>query len=77
MSVIVGASTASTVRLAMPLPIDPMQVDLDGALCEPEAPTDLLVGDTLREHLDDLVLPLGQRGIHANQHRGLSHQREM
>jgi hypothetical protein len=43
-----------------------MEVDLDGALCEPEAPVP--VGDTLGEHLDDLVLSLGQRGILMNRH---------
>src|SRR5258705_10119462 len=43
-----------------------MQVDLDGALREPEAPTDFLVGNTLREHQDYLALALGQQEILIN-----------
>jgi hypothetical protein len=42
-----------------------MEVDLDGA-GEPEAPTDLLVGDTLSEHQHYLALPLEQ--ILINRH---------
>src|SRR6266403_1019951 len=38
------------------LPVNPMQVDLDGALREPETPTNLRVGNTLSEHLNALVL---------------------
>src|SRR5258705_12629272 len=38
------------------LPVNPMQVDLDGALRQPEAPTNFLVGNTLREHQDYLSL---------------------
>jgi len=54
-----------------------MQVDLDGTLCKPETPTDLLVGNTLSEHLNDLVLSVGQRSILINQHRPLGHQRRV
>jgi hypothetical protein len=48
-----------------------MQVDLDGALREPEAPTDFLVGNTLREHQDYLALALGQHEILINWHAPL------
>ena len=49
-----------------------MQVDLDGTLCEPEAPADFLVGNTLREHQDYLALSLGQGEILINRHPSLS-----
>ena len=53
------------------LPVNPVQVDLDGALREPEAPTDFLVGNTLREHQDYLALALGQQEILINWHAPL------
>jgi len=43
-----------------------MQVDLDGALRQPEAPTNFLVGNTLSEHQDYLSLSLGQQEILIN-----------
>jgi hypothetical protein len=48
------------------LPVDAMQVHLDGAFGQSHPPRDLLVGDTLREHPDDLALALGQRGMFIN-----------
>jgi hypothetical protein len=50
------------------LPVNPMQVDLDGGLRQPEAPTDFLVGNTLSEHQDYLALSLGQGEILINRH---------
>jgi hypothetical protein len=38
-----------------------MQVKLDGALRQPEAPSNFLVGNTLSEHQDYLALSLGQQ----------------
>src|SRR5204862_6112445 len=54
------------------LPVNPMQVDLDGTLCEPEAPADFLVGNALRQHQDYLALSLGQGEILINRHPSLS-----
>jgi hypothetical protein len=43
------------------LPVNPVQVDLDGAFGEPKPLRDFLVGQTLGHYLDDLAFTPSER----------------